>query len=72
MGMKSTELKRVICFTTTSDFKKGIDLIREGIHWEYSGFLHAINFYTLCEFDLAHRRLVNAGMVRNQNFVVHS
>jgi hypothetical protein len=31
-----------------------------------------VNFYTLCEFDLAHRRLVNAGMEINKNFVVHA
>lgn len=70
--MKSTELKRVISFPTNEDFKKGIDLIRGDIHWEYSGFYHAVNFYTECEFDLAHRRLVNAGMVQSKNFQVHA
>lgn len=70
--MKSTELKRVISFPTNEDFNKGINLIRGDIHWEYSGFYHAVNFYTLCEFDLAHRRLVNSGMEINKNFVVHA
>lgn len=70
--MKSTELKRVISFPTNEDYKKGMDLIRNGIYWEYSGFYHAINFYTLCEFDLAYNRLVKAGMETNKNFVVHA
>ena len=64
------KLKRVIYFPTNEDFKKGIELIRENIHWEYSGFYRAVNFYTMCEFDLAHRRLVNSGMEIDKNFVV--
>lgn len=70
--MKSTELKRVIAFVSNEDFKKGVTLLREDIHWEYSGFPHALNFYTVCEFDLAVRRLVKADMIQNKNFVVHA
>jgi hypothetical protein len=70
--MKSTELKRVVSFPTNEDFKKGIDLIRDDVYWEYSGFYHAVNFYTLCEFDLAHRRFENAGMLNGKNFMVHA
>jgi hypothetical protein len=70
--MKSTKLKRVIVFLSTADYRKGLELLREDIHWEYSGFLHGLNFYTVCEFDLAIRRLNKSGMEKHKNFVVHA
>lgn len=70
--MKSAELKRVIAFVSTEDYKKGLTVLREDLDWEYSGFLHALNFYKVYEFEIALRRLTNAGMVKNTNFVVHA
>ena len=70
--MKSTELKRVVMFATNEDFKKGIELIVEDVAYEHSGFLHAINFYTYCEFSIAYRRFEKAGMTQDKNFTVHA
>ena len=70
--MKSTELKRVVVFSSAEDFKKGIELIVEDVAYEYSGFLHTINFYTYCEFSIAYRRFEKAGMTQDKNFTVHA
>jgi hypothetical protein len=70
--MKSTELKRVVAFANQADFNKGISLILKDVAYEYSGYIHAINFYTECEFSIAYRRFENAGMVNGNNFTVHA
>lgn len=70
--MRSTELKVVVSFPTNEDYNKGMSLIRGDIAYEYSGFPQAINFYIDCEFSLAHRRFVNAGMIQGKNFSVHA
>ena len=70
--MKSTELKRVVAFANQADFNKGIKLIVEDVAYEYSGYVHAINFYTECEFSIAYRRFENAGMINGNNFNVHA
>ena len=70
--MKSTELKVVVSFKSNEDYNKGISLIREDVAYEHSGYIHAINFYTDCEFSLAHRRFENAGMIQGKNFSVHA
>ena len=70
--MKSTELKRVVVFSSAEEFKKGIKLIVEDVAYEYSGYIHAINFYTECEFSIAYRRFENAGMINGKNFSVHA
>jgi hypothetical protein len=70
--MKSTELKRVISFANQADFNKGMSLIGSDVAYEYSGYIHAVNFYTECEFSIAHGRLINAGMQISKNFTVHA
>lgn len=72
LSMKSTELKRVVSFANQAAFNKGISLILGDVDYEYSGYVHAINFYNEIQFSIAYRRFENAGMINGNNFTVHA